>query len=109
MFSLLLYYSNHSIWSFRSVDADFEAPRREGIKKLVTEPNVVRQRSFSSVESARAAAICENLLRVKAVEIDLGHVQPRSNDTPTGNNEALASGLSSTERPEDGSGDAVMI
>ena len=30
--SVLLYYNNHSIWSFGTVDADFEAPRREGIK-----------------------------------------------------------------------------
>src|SRR3989440_10203801 len=64
---------------------------------------------LSEVVHHGAAAICENLLRVGAVEIDLGHVQPRSNDTPTGNNEALASELSSTGRPEDGSGDAVMI
>jgi hypothetical protein len=66
---------------------------------------VILQKSFYPV----AAAICENLLRVGAVEIDLGHVQPRSNDTPIGNNEALASELSSTGRPENGSGDAVMI
>jgi hypothetical protein len=30
------------------------------------------------------------------MEIDLGHVQPRSNGTPTGNNGALGSELSST-------------
>src|SRR4051794_21720175 len=64
---------------------------------------------LSEVVHHGAAAICENLLRIGAVEIHLGHVQPRSNEAPTGNNEALASELSSTGRPEDGSGDAVMI
>jgi|SRR6516164_1601856 len=64
---------------------------------------------LSEVVDHGAAAIDENLLRVGAVEIHLGHVQPRSNDTPTGNNEALASELSSTGRPEDRSGDAVKI
>ena len=48
------------------------------------------------------AAICENLHRVGAVVIDLRHVRPRSNDTPTGSNETLASELSSTRRPEEG-------
>lgn len=64
---------------------------------------------LSEVVHHGAAAICENLLRIGAVEIDLGHVQPRSNDTPTANNEALASELSSADRPEDRSDDAVKI
>src|SRR5262245_35455322 len=63
---------------------------------------------LSEIVHYGAAIIDENLLRVGAVEIDLGHVQPRSNDTPTGNNGALAF-EPSTRRPEDGSGDAVTI
>src|SRR6266536_3071881 len=63
---------------------------------------------LSEVVHHRAAAICENLLRVGAVEIDLGHVQPRSNDTPIGNNEALASELSSTRRPVVMSGKMII-
>jgi hypothetical protein len=83
------------------IEAAFAGERFHNTRRMIPR--------LSEIVHYGAVIIDQNLLRVGAVEIYLGHVQPRSNATPTGNNEALASELSSTGRPEDGSGDAVMI
>jgi hypothetical protein len=54
-----------------------------------------------------ASAVDENLLRVGAVEIHLGHAQLPANRL--GGDKMSASLVSSTGRPEHGSSDAVKI